>query len=242
MKAFIQKYSDDIKYDILISQTPNKKSNEINYDILNKYQINKINYNSIKFNKDNNLHINWISCAANLRASNYNIPLEDEYVIKGIAGRIIPAVITTTAAVSGLILIEFLKYIFQIINRSEYNIYRSNFINLAEPIIIYSQPIEAPLIDIAGVKINSWQKFEYKNNTTLKKFKLYYENMFQISINMIVHDTTIIYADDFMEDNLDNYLDNIINNLNINQSNTKIIFILIAIDEIKELPNINIIL
>ena len=66
--------------------------------------------------------------------------------------------------------------------------------------------------------------------------------MFQISINMIVHDTTIIYADDFMEDNLDNYLDNIINNLNINQSNTKIIFILIAIDEIKELPNINIIL
>ena len=164
---------------------------------------------------DSNWHINWITAASNLRASNYNIPGATKQQTKGIAGRIIPAIATTTAAVSGLILLEMLKYLNGF---KQVDLYRSTFINLAEPVILYSDPIQASLIDVAGNKINSWTKFEYTTNSTLDEFKKYYEQLFKINISMIVIGNNIIYADFLSDESLNKTLYDVIADLNNNSS------------------------
>jgi ubiquitin-activating enzyme E1 len=185
---------------------------------------------------DSNWHINWISAASNIRAMNYGIPVVDRQQTKGIAGRIIPAIATTTSAVSGLALLEVLKYL-QGMNKVD--VYRSTFINLAEPVLVYSDPLDAPMMDIAGIKVNSWTKFEYTKNSTLGEFKEYYDKMFNVSINMIVIGTAMVYAEFLGGANLDRKLSDIIlETLDSIPSNVS--FSLCAEDESKEVPSINV--
>ena len=173
------------------------------------------NFKPQEFEKDDdtNWHIDWITASSNLRASNYNIPCATKQQSKGIAGRIIPAIATTTAAVSGLILLEMLKYLNGF---KQVELYRSTFINLAEPVVVYSEPIKASMIDVAGNKINSWTKFEYIHNSTLSEFKKYYEELFKINISMIVVGNAMIYADFLDDESLNKTLRDIILSLDDN--------------------------
>ena len=162
----------------------------------------KATYVSQEFEKDDdtNWHIDWICAASNLRAGNYGIPQADRQQTKGIAGRIIPAIATTTSAVSGLVLLEMIKYL---CGHDKVDAYRSTFINLAEPVLVYSDPIEATQIDVAGVKMNSWTKFEYNKNSTLGEFKEFYEQMFKTNVSMIVVGTNMVYAEFLGSESLD---------------------------------------
>ena len=159
-------------------------------------------YVAQEFEKDDdtNWHIDWITAASNLRAGNYGIPQADRQQTKGVAGRIIPAIATTTSAVSGLVLLEMIKYL---CGHNKVDSYRSTFINLAEPVLVYSDPIKASQIDVAGVKMNSWTKFEYNKNSTLGEFKTYYEQMFKTNVSMIVVGTTMVYAEFLGNESLD---------------------------------------
>lgn len=67
------------------------------------------------FEKDDdlNFHISFVTCAANLRCDNYTIARTDFHSCKVIAGKIIAAIATTTAAVCGLVMLELFKLVLE---------------------------------------------------------------------------------------------------------------------------------
>ncbi|KAL4856575.1 SUMO-activating enzyme subunit 2 [Chlorella vulgaris] len=64
---------------------------------------------SAQFDKDDTLAVEFVTAAANLRATCFGISRQSLFDTKGMAGNIIHAVATTNAIVSGLIVIEALK-------------------------------------------------------------------------------------------------------------------------------------
>jgi ubiquitin-activating enzyme E1 len=71
--------------------------------------VGKVEEADFEKDDDLNFHILFITAAANLRADNYTIPNSDFHKVKLIAGRIIPAIATTTASVCGLVMFELFK-------------------------------------------------------------------------------------------------------------------------------------
>ncbi|KAK1347795.1 E1 ubiquitin-activating protein [Hamiltosporidium tvaerminnensis] len=74
---------------------------------------NIITLHPVTLEKDNdsNGHIDFIYACANLRARNYKIKEVSKLTVKGIAGRIIPAIATTTSVISGLCVLEMIRYV-----------------------------------------------------------------------------------------------------------------------------------
>lgn len=79
---------------------------------------------------DSNFHVDFLTVATNLRAWNYDIKLSPRHTVKVTAGRIIPALATTTAMVCGLVDIEFCKLVLGLESQGRDKFLNSN-INLA---------------------------------------------------------------------------------------------------------------
>ncbi|KAJ9508023.1 hypothetical protein QJQ45_021359 [Haematococcus lacustris] len=64
---------------------------------------------SAVFDKDDDLAVEFVTAASNLRAMCYAIPTQSLFAAKGMAGNIIHAIASTNAIISGLIVVEALK-------------------------------------------------------------------------------------------------------------------------------------
>lgn len=78
-----------------------------------------------------------MTACSNLRARNYKIKEAARHRIKIIAGKIIPAIATTTAMIVGAVGIEIYKHIFN--KKIEHR--RNGFMNLAIPLFVFSEPM-----------------------------------------------------------------------------------------------------
>ncbi|KAH9060572.1 hypothetical protein EDB87DRAFT_1615255 [Lactarius vividus] len=62
----------------------------------------------ISFDKDDDDTLDFVTAAANLRSAAYGIPCKSRWEVKEMAGNIIPAIATTNAIISGLIVLQAL--------------------------------------------------------------------------------------------------------------------------------------
>jgi len=97
--------------------------------------------NETEFEKDDdtNFHVDFITICANSRAWNYRIKEVSRHKCKVIAGKIIPALATTTAMITGLVELEFYKLALGLGYIYEDAFYNAN-INLAVAQFQYFQP------------------------------------------------------------------------------------------------------
>ncbi|XP_015599069.1 ubiquitin-like modifier-activating enzyme 1 [Cephus cinctus] len=140
---------------------------------------------------DTNFHIDFIVAASNLRATNYKIPPADRHKSKLIAGKIIPAIATTTSVVAGLVCLELIKLARGV---RDLAIYKNGFVNLALPFFGFSEPIAAPKLKYYDTEWTLWDRFEVKGELTLKEFLDYFKERYNLEVTMLSQNICMLYS------------------------------------------------
>nr|XP_020043097.1 ubiquitin-like modifier-activating enzyme 1 isoform X3 [Castor canadensis] len=153
----------------------------------------------IDFEKDNdrNFHMDFIVAASNLRAENYGISPADRHKSKLIAGKIIPAIATATAAVVGLVCLELYKVVQ---GHQKLESYKNSFINLALPFFSFSEPVAPPHHKYYNQEWTLWDRFDVQGlqsngeEMTLRQFLDYFKTEHKLEITVLSQGVCILYS------------------------------------------------
>ncbi|KAI8872869.1 ubiquitin-activating enzyme E1 [Ramicandelaber brevisporus] len=139
---------------------------------------------------DTNFHIDYITAAANLRASNYAINNADRHKVKFIAGKIVPAIATTTALVVGLVNIELYKVI---AGAKQLEQYKNGFVNLALPFFGFSDPVAPKKGQYFETEFTEWDRFDLED-VTLQQLVDHFQKTLKLDVSMVSCGRTMIYS------------------------------------------------
>ena len=140
---------------------------------------------------DTNFHIDFVTAASNLRANNYAIANADRHKTKFIAGKIIPAIATTTALVTGLVCLELYKILDE---RKVIEDYKNGFVNLSLPFMAFSEPILAPKYKYNETEWTLWDRFNLEGDMTLKEIISYFKTNHNLEVTMMSCGQTMVYG------------------------------------------------
>ncbi|KAE9551105.1 hypothetical protein FO519_005683 [Halicephalobus sp. NKZ332] len=152
----------------------------------------------IDFEKDDdtNHHMEFVTSCSNLRASNYNIAPAEFMQTKQIAGRIIPALATTTSVVAGLVAIELYKVIDMKNNKDAVisERFKCGFANLALPLYAFSEPVGAPKRKYSDTEFTLWDRIEIDGPMTLQQLIDKIAEITGLEISMMSSGVSLLYA------------------------------------------------
>lgn len=171
-----------------------------------QFSDNKVDFsrlNPIVFDKDS-WHANFIYACSNLRARNYKIKERSKHHIVGIAGKIIPAIATTTAIVSGLATLEIFKYITRRDSRLDNSSTaeacvlnsKNSFLDLAFPFLA-STDLVKPKTQYyecfnKKVRYNIWSRIEIPD-CTLEDVIKFIEEKVGVAVGMISIEAKVVF-------------------------------------------------
>lgn len=169
------------------------KLNKVQKDLPPADSLENLKIVPLEFEKDDdsNLHIDFIVAASNLRATNYDIQPADRHRSKLIAGKIIPAIATTTSVVAGLICQEFIKLAWGLTDLEKY---KNGFVNLALPFFGFSEPLLAPKSKYYDIEWTLWDRFEVEGELTLNEFLNYFKEKHALEITMLSQGVCMLYS------------------------------------------------
>jgi len=170
--------------------------------------------NEFEKDDDTNFHMDFIWSLANLRARSYGIPEVEKLQAKLKAGRIIPAIATTTAMVTGFVMLELCK----LTNKKPFEDFRNTFANLALPLFQMSEamppakqvtrnekrtpdPINNPdYVEEADIvcipeSFTVWDKLVIdEGDLTLQEFIDYFKKKYEVDTFTVVINGKILYT------------------------------------------------
>lgn len=166
-------------------------------NIIRSLDTASINVNVVEFEKDDdtNHHMDFVHAASNLRARCYDIPTTDKSKAKLIAGKIIPALATTTSVVAGLASIELLKASWKVEEGG--NSFKNSFVNLSLPLIAFSSPVPPESFSGLGRRFTQWDFISVEGGHTRtigQIIDLLRERENIPEVFMMTYGPTLIYA------------------------------------------------
>jgi ubiquitin-activating enzyme E1 len=169
---------------------------------------------------DSNFHIDFINSASNLRARNYRIKECDRQKTKMIAGKIIPAIATTTAAITGLVALQ----LYTLLQTNDITYMRGAFMNLAVSLFVLTEPAEKiqnkgkdydPIMlgPVRAIPPNwtVWDKIVINGSMTFRQFLDYLKVTYGVDVSIVTSNRTVLIQT-FIKSNLDR-LDQTIENV-----------------------------
>jgi len=176
-----------------------QKVDDIRASLSSPEELKDLKMHAADFEKDDdsNFHMDFIVACSNLRAENYSITPADRHKSKLIAGKIIPAIATTTSLITGLVCLELYK----IINgNKKIETFKNGFVNLALPFFGFSEPIAAPKMKYNDTEFTLWDSFAVEGKKdngeemNLQEFMDYFQNELKLEITMISVGVSMIYS------------------------------------------------
>ncbi|XP_002063972.4 ubiquitin-like modifier-activating enzyme 1 [Drosophila willistoni] len=163
----------------------------INELVKNADKKSKITPLEFEKDDDSNFHMDFIVACSNLRATNYKIPTADRHKSKLIAGKIIPAIATTTSMMSGLAVLEVIKLIG---GHRDLAQFKNGFANLALPLVAFSEPLPAAKNTYYDKEWTLWDRFEVSGELTLQEFLNYFDDKEKLKITMLSQGVSMLYS------------------------------------------------
>uniref|UniRef100_A0A8C4ISD5 Ubiquitin-like modifier-activating enzyme 6 n=1 Tax=Dicentrarchus labrax TaxID=13489 RepID=A0A8C4ISD5_DICLA len=155
----------------------------------------RLQLSPLQFEKDDdsNGHIDFVASASALRARMYSIEPADRLKTKRIAGKIIPAIATATAAVAGLVALELIK----VVGAYEFESFKNCFFNLAIPVVVLTEPATVKRTRIRdNIYFSIWDCWTIfgHEDFTLSDFMNAVREKYGIEPTMVVHGVKMLYV------------------------------------------------
>ena len=143
---------------------------------------------------DTNFHMDFITAASNLRCFNYDIRDvtgrvgADKMKTRKIAGKIIPAIATTTAIATGAAMLELFKLL---LGKNNIEDYRAWNFNVGINQFTLFEPVPCDVDEFAGKKFSVWSYIDVQDQK-VSDFMTWFEEQYDVEIESIGQNEIVV--------------------------------------------------